>query len=562
MNDQAANNDIWQVKIELLRVQTFLFAVPRLRNMIGANVLLGEAVRRKLVERAKDATGIAKASSHPVVAGAVECFPEGFDGGEDPLANSSDPDDPRALFREGILTRDGGHFSALFHSRENAGAFRGQAEALLRKELPGLRFEINVEKLGREGSPRVEARAAALIDLPVFEVCRESGNAPAEDRTRKDDIPVSLAVLGSKKKGAQFFKEGSTQDIIGLLGHKLPLLAGNGHPAPTDLNELCGDDDLAVIHADGNRVGMRYKAWSDRFDTAEGIESKGGKLTKNGGPIDDGLRLKHEGHGERFFHRMRCAVRRAVLNALEQTFNPEDYKGKTIPYQLLMLGGDDLLLVCRASYALDFVRAYARKLHQIDWDPDMGPLTIGAGVAIGHPNVPFHRLQALAEELASSAKRLHRGMFNAEEKEASVVDWLVFSESWAEDPIEQRRREAFIRYQANTGGVDLALTGRPYPILKDSCGNSLEALLDGVKKLEGAARSQLRGLLDELPGGRHWAELCWWEMPDETRDRLGEAVKTAIGKNDVSGPWQEAGGRWKTVVADLVELYELKRSRN
>ena len=36
------------VRIELQRVQTFLFAVPRLSDIIGANALLGEAIRYML----------------------------------------------------------------------------------------------------------------------------------------------------------------------------------------------------------------------------------------------------------------------------------------------------------------------------------------------------------------------------------------------------------------------------------------------------------------------------------------------------------------------------------
>jgi hypothetical protein len=37
---------IWQVRIEFQRVQTFLFAVPRLLDILGANTLLGETLRQ------------------------------------------------------------------------------------------------------------------------------------------------------------------------------------------------------------------------------------------------------------------------------------------------------------------------------------------------------------------------------------------------------------------------------------------------------------------------------------------------------------------------------------
>lgn len=42
-----------RVHIEFQRVQTWLFAVPRLRAMVGANTLLGETLRVELPELAR-----------------------------------------------------------------------------------------------------------------------------------------------------------------------------------------------------------------------------------------------------------------------------------------------------------------------------------------------------------------------------------------------------------------------------------------------------------------------------------------------------------------------------
>lgn len=560
MTTQSTGQDdtLYQVNIELLRVQTFLFAVPRLRNMVGANVLLGEVLRRKLLDTA---TPLTVSGQDSLISAAADAFSEGFDTEKDPLADSEDPDDPRKLFCKGILARDGGHFNALFRDLDKAKEFKSKAEHLLRKKLPGLRFEIIVQPFGKEGAPEGEAHAPGLLDLPVFQVCQESGNGPAEGKMPPDyEVPVSLAVKTAKRKGDRFFdreRSETTQDIIGLLKHKLALLDRTSLESPKDFNELCGDDYLAVVHADGNRMGLKYKARQKGFNAQHGVKEEDEKK------LSHAIRLQREGHGEQFYHRMRSAVRWAVLEALKETFGA--YEGKYLPYQLLMLGGDDLLVVCQARYALDFVRCYAQNLEKFDWGKE-APLTIGAGVAIGHPNVPFHRLHALAEELASSAKRLHRGLLSQRKEELSVVDWLVFSESWAEDPIDQRRREAFLLYEANLPGqdqsqcIELALTARPYPVLKRPNGTgSLEELLDAARTLEGAARSQLRGLVDALPKGRRWAELCWRELPDDTRKKLNEAVEAATGKTKIEGPWQKAGGRWKTVIADLVELYELKR---
>ncbi len=42
---EYANMNWTIAKIEIKRIQSYLFAVPRLKSMIGANVLLGELLR-------------------------------------------------------------------------------------------------------------------------------------------------------------------------------------------------------------------------------------------------------------------------------------------------------------------------------------------------------------------------------------------------------------------------------------------------------------------------------------------------------------------------------------
>lgn len=46
-----------RVHIEFQRVQTWIFAVPRLRAMVGANTLLGETLRVELPQLARQKMG-------------------------------------------------------------------------------------------------------------------------------------------------------------------------------------------------------------------------------------------------------------------------------------------------------------------------------------------------------------------------------------------------------------------------------------------------------------------------------------------------------------------------
>lgn len=84
-------------------MQTWFFAVPRLRARVGANALLGETLR---VARLARDTGRGW-----TLAPNNEAYP--CADGNDPL---KDHDDPAADAKDGIVSRDGGHFEAQFAS--------------------------------------------------------------------------------------------------------------------------------------------------------------------------------------------------------------------------------------------------------------------------------------------------------------------------------------------------------------------------------------------------------------------------------------------------------------
>ncbi|MBM3298898.1 MAG: hypothetical protein FJY85_02985 [Deltaproteobacteria bacterium] len=536
------------VKIEFKRVQEFLFEVPRLRYMLGANVLLGEYLRVELPKLARECGAV---QSTDVAGKAPKRDPN------DPLdlvKGSEDlADDPDALFQKGILVRDAGRFHTVFPSPETAATFVRRVKGLVASKLPGLRIQIRSQAFSEtrdsgEDHHKGTDQPQSLLDLPVFQVCQELGNEPAthekKDPDRNRPIYYSARARSREEAAQRFDTPEGTFDVVGLLKRqeKLPLMKSkdrDGPRTPQDFRELCSSDYLAVVHADGNDMGARFREWTNKKDG------------QHASPWD------RETYGEEFFHGARVAVRRALVDSLKETFS--SFVGRYRPYEVLMLGGDDLLVVCRAKYALGLVCTYAKHLQEHSL-PDARPVTIGAGVAIASPNFPFHHLHRLAEDLAVGAKRLYR-QYEANGHPCSVVDWLVCTHSWADDPYELRRRHLMTCYEGSNGKEELALTGRPYPILGDGV-DSLQGLLAKAKELEKgsdndsihAARSQLRHLVSQLGKGRLWANLCFGELP--------EATKGMLKKVGVESPWVDAAdqpGRWKTHLFDLVDIYEIQR---
>jgi hypothetical protein len=466
-----------------------------------------------------------------------------------------DADNPKALYKQGVLARDGGHFQALFAGMDDEEAkaraldFQAAAASFILRRLPGLRFDISIRPIPppAEKDP-IQAQATLLLTLPGLQVCEESGRGIASDVFPLPDIDryISRAVLTRKQRGESFRGKAVTGDIASLLADRLP----HKNP-PKTFDELCGKEYLALIHADGNGIGD----WSNR-------------VRGQGKPQNVQGFINQEARGEAFYHAMRVAVRKAVVAALDEVFKPEGF-GKHDPYRLLMLGGDDLLLVCRAEFALPFVLAYAKALAGIktlrDCTPGKPdeyvykPLTVGVGVAIAKPSFPFHRLHQIAEALASSAKRLVRG---EQANQASVVDWTICTEAWM-DEVAQARQAEVIRYAVGKDEEILALSSKPYFILNQDCHDAklptLEWLLgisEALKKT--MPRSQRRALVGELRRGRRHAELCVRELRLSS-PAAWQALQDAgwVDKNGGPALWNGDGGHYATTYADAVELAEI-----
>ena len=485
--------DVDLVHIEFQRVQAWLFSVPRLRGMVGANTLLGEVLRRHLIELAKGGNDGAW-SLAPSTARYPDRVPH------DPLTSEDDPADDATA---GILSRDGGHFEAQFAT--GAVVFADAASQLIRKRLPGLRFAIQVE-----GKRRAPAYAVLSNELPVLAPCDWTGRNLASKTVWQgsDSYHVSGDAF-LRHEAAKRAEDGTASDLASRLTHATRL---RGLQRPQSFEHLTQGEYLAVIHADGNGLG----------DSARGL-------------TDEKLGAFH--HTNRVL--VRCALAKAIDNQCHEAGS------KVASLGLLMLGGDDILVVCRASVALSFVVDLCKELDRQQTARDASfRLTLGIGIAIARPTLPFHRLHSLVEALAASAKRKYRGL----QEKVSVVDWAVYTESWAQDPEKVRVRDWISGQQP-----DLCVLSRRPVVALGSSLDTLEGLLEAAAHLSQAPRSQARFLVDQLPRGRSLAELAFAE--------LSPAARQAFEKVGVKEVWTEleAKGIFTTPILDLIEVCEIPK---
>lgn len=485
-----------RVHIEFQRVQAWLFTVPRLRAMVGANALLGETLRVKLPELARD-TG-----KGWTLEPSSEIYPSA-----DPNDPLKDHDDPAADANDGILSRDGGHFEARFSS--GAETFADEAEQLLRSKLPGLRFQISIDDV-----PRPRSKVHLSTELPVLAPCEWTGRGLASGIVEQgDERPAVSLDVAKRHDAARRTEDGTAVDIASLLSAQTRLSRLNH---PQELQDLVGNGYLALVHADGNGVGSGAgKCYSERAA---------------------------------FFHKNRVLLRRAVMKAID-THCPDQGQSPLIP---LMLGGDDLLLISRAEVALPFIVTLCEELDALQKDRHDFKLTLGVGVVIAKHTIPIHRLHEVAEQLASSAKRRFRGLRENGDAGRSVVDWAVFTTSWVDDPEEVRQRD-WLRGNDNELRV---LSQRPVDVLGQGL-DSLQALLKHAAKLQNAPRSQLRYLVDQLPRGQALSKLAFLELSKETKDAL---EKAGINEKDLWRPATNARITALLDLVEITEISRLGRN--
>ncbi|AGF53621.1 unknown protein (plasmid) [Synechocystis sp. PCC 6803] len=238
-------------------------------------------------------------------------------------------------------------------------------------------FEVNrAKRAGANGR---------FLRLPIAAGCSVS-ELPASDfdyNADGDKIPVST-VSKVKRETAKSAKK-RLRSVDGRLVNDLAQLEKS-------FDEL---DWLAVVHADGNGLGQILLS----------LEKYIGEQT-NRNYIDK-------------YRRLSLALDNCTINAFKMAIAvfKEDSKKIDLPIVPLILGGDDLTVICRGDYALEFTREFLEAFEgQTETHDDIkviaqkafgvDRLSACAGISIIKPHFPFSVAYTLAERLIKSAKEV------------------------------------------------------------------------------------------------------------------------------------------------------------
>lgn len=284
-----------------------------------------------------------------------------------------------------------------------------------------------------------------------------------------------------------------------------------GVQAPHDLEQIAksSGEYIGVIYADGNGLGD----WFQETDSI--IEYR------------------------RRSRKVQDAVRAAILGAMEEYCAAHQH-----PFEVILVGGDDVLLIVPASDALPVAHAICA---QFEEKMTADQRTMSAGVVIAEHHTPVYFLRRLASDLLKNAKRDERG---------STVDFLVLKGQGTRSAEQARER-------IEMGPETLILNHGPYTL--EELGRLLNQVSQGKKA--GFPPSQLYALRAALRQGRQASALAFLYQQgkrapdDEVHIFLNEFAAWSDQPKETP-PWRESrvlrGGakEYRTPWADLVDIWD------
>jgi hypothetical protein len=238
--------------------------------------------------------------------------------------------------------------------------------------------------------------------------------------------------------------------------------------------------------------------------------------------------------------------------------NPYDIDHIILPVRPLLVGGDDIVILCHAAHAFTFAEAVSRtftkesRKHPHLWPATSGELTISAGILFCSNSMPLATAVDYAEQLLSQAKQHGRKHQESDRAAPACVDWEIVTESVIDTANERRQRMVHFE-DADLGNAAIHLTRKPYQISE----------IDELRT--GKTATLIR---DEIPRGinhklREMLRHAYWDRKlgvvslDKQQPELAAALREDEGTNKVAGSrWDVAGKDRSIDILDIIELVE------
>ena len=456
---------LYHLRLDTRKVQDYIFQVPKLKFMLGANSKLGELFNVKL----------------PNLMDTPCCVFR-----DEQLERIAD-EEVLALFRKNILSSSGGHFEAVFSSFEELQSYIVKSNSVITREIPDLEYSVSwrefdsCDTYDQFSSRRIRQinssqSSKGWIDLPYYNLCNQDGVSIAMEEnlgsTRQNEHIGTKASLMNLQ--ADRFYRCEAGDSISSIYKSLGV---NFHNLADTLNDLAiggvsaKDNMLAYIKVDGNGTGARFRSMRQQLGNTSNV-------------MDAFVKV------ESFWAANRNKLHDSLIKTLSDAYVCKFCANK-LPYLLLMLGGDDLFLVCIPDLALHIACSFAENMGEL--------FPVSVGIAYVKSSYPIGLANHLAESCLESAKA---ASYRYDDKPA-YIDWHVHFDSVFQDISDIRRSAYMLNYVKDKVKVTEILSSRPYraadtrAILNEVM--EMAEMLDDPKKE--AANNKIKGYRSVIKNG-------------------------------------------------------------
>jgi hypothetical protein len=463
---------------DIAGIQNYIFASNKLAENVGGSKLVKDIFAKVLPDAIHSVTG--------------QDLPKWRDG-----------DKLNSMLSAEIIYEGGGNAFVAFRDEPTFQAVTKRFLIEVSKNAPGIgiavaaietdfggTYKSDFDKLGKR-----LARVKGGFNTPTF-----AGNQPITKQSTRTGLPVSEYGDGEYLSAAQVKKRGR------YAIHKSEQKSGI-----EDFSDLAfdkGSDSLiAIIHADGNNMGSRIKAFMESFETyAKAVPAIRDLAVK----IDNCYKAARERTLKAFETEYASFIDKQNKEFPNKMFHTEQ------PILELIGDGDDTTLVIGGRFALDFA---VRLLREIEATPieerpfaDSIPTACG-GVILFHDHYPFSEAYKLAEELCASAKKLSR------EVEGSYIDFHLHQSGNVSGLLELRKR------QYTVDGKSILC--RPWCVSQGESriAPTFQWIEDNIESFKKMPRNKTKALRNAMGAGETAANIAVNQMRDIELPALPKADK-------------------------------------
>jgi len=415
--------------------------------------------------------------------------------------------------------------------------------------------------LDRKALDRLEARLKAArnrVQIPLDASLNATYIAPRPARAAAGKITVQQKqeiVDRATLQKDRAAKEGKNRllEAVGIDKNNTELLK----KFPNEMDKMSNDKNkIAVIHADGNGLGMI-------------LQKIGAALEKKPELI--------EGVYTDFSKALDEATKAAVQQAYEENFG--QVKDRWIRFRPVVLGGDDLTVICDADHALKFTEDFMRhfeeetnkRIGKIGEDHKIDEirhgLTVCAGIAYCNEKFPFHYAVDLAEALCAQSKKASKRIDPKLPPSSLMFHNIQSTHYDSFSDYRERELTLTVPKQAEGDGESheekIGLDFGPYFLSGDAAEGrpTVSAFRETVAAFmaENSPIGKLRNWLDLLEESGELAELALKRIDDMARENGFDAssLKRLHAGLSLDSLIVEIDGEKKTPVFDILQIYSI-----